>query len=134
MNNVTGAADNMNEAWPAVTDGVGMAMTNWNTKMPLMRSVVIHDLATLGKPKMLCADLTCDCPANTYSGSFGWLSSYTLGNNAGASGMVKLTTGMGTTKIDVTVTGLQAGETYPAHLHVNGCHDVVRLREFDKLY
>ena len=32
-----------------------------------------------------------------------------------------LTTGTGKTMIYVTATGLQAGQTYPAHLHVNGC-------------
>ena len=52
-----GAVDAENEAWPAVTDGTGSSANDWAADMSVARSVVVHDLASRGKPKMLCADL-----------------------------------------------------------------------------
>lgn len=47
-------------------------------------------------------------------------------------GRVKLAYGMDSTIVDLTLTGLEPGTTYPAHIHVGNCEDpgavVVALR------
>ena len=101
-NDPSGPVDAVNEAWPGPsTDangaGTGHSENGWAVDLSVPRSIVVHDLASLGKPKMLCADLI--PPTGTTS----------------------LTTTREATSITTTVAGLRAGVTYPSHLHVEPC-------------
>jgi hypothetical protein len=102
MDDPNGGVNNVNEAWPAPScdasgECTGYSQNSWEADVSVPRSVVVHDLASLGKPKMLCADLVAPSGSSTLS----------LYADA--------------TTVKTSISGLRAGVTYPSHLHADTC-------------
>ena len=111
-----------NEVWPNVIpgpdgEGVGRIRVN-HYAAPSARSVVIHE--PVEARRIACFDLALNADV-VASGTFYPMPAGTAANIGGTAELRRYTGGTVTT---VSITGtLQAGATYPAHVHAKACDD-----------
>lgn len=120
-----GAAEN--EIWPWVAAGAdGGSATRLQTPhavRPDAQSVVIHRVAGADTPKVACADLVRPSyPDRVATGTSTLLQAGTDKGYADAAATATVTRSIdGGTTVELSLAGLPADQTYPAHVHEYSC-------------
>jgi hypothetical protein len=120
------ATEAANELWPMLgntTDGAATSETDFAHRARLdAQSVVIHRTANAATPKVACADLAVqNYPDVALEGTAVLLPAATLDYPSLTATAELVRSRTGNTELSLSAAGLDAGVTYPAHVHNRPC-------------